>query len=529
MPIPPVLDRPLDPAAGPRVFVREFEVRVDGTPDTAWRGGAFVTDVRAALERERQKQPPQGLTIGQLEAMTRAISEELRADGLFLAQVFVPEQTVSNGKVVIQVMQGRLSDVVAEGSKSYSAKTLAAPFDGITGRPLEFDEVKDAFGALRDYPGLISQGVFSPGDEQGTTQLTLRVIEEDRFEYSASADNYGTEFTGEIRALFNLTVNNPTGGADRLFLSLLQTFDPTEGTFGAFSYTRPGLDSKNLWGGGYQRNDFDVAQVLAGQGIEGTTDIGNVFFSRRLVRGDSSNALLTVDLARKSSEVTELSEPIGEDDLTVLSLIFDYDFVDQRGLNQGSLGFSRGINDLFGAMDSTGNGGSSSRQGGSGEFAGGFFEKWNGTFSRLQRITDSFSLLVRAEAQYSSDLLVSLEQFSLGGPNSVRAYPPAEFLADSGGFASAEFIVSPGAFADGTSWLDNFQVSVFYDYAGGINSDPDLAIENKTNDIHGYGLGLRYELPGRLFARLEVATQASDLQPTNDRDPQYFASFSYSF
>jgi hemolysin activation/secretion protein len=48
-------------------------------------------------------------------------------------------------------------------------------------------------------------------------------------------------------------------------------------------------------------------------------------------------------------------------------------------------------------------------------------------------------------------------------------------------------------------------------------------------DYSGYGMGLQFNVPDKFFARFDLATPAGSRVATNDRDPQYFFSVSYTF
>ncbi len=537
-PIPPVIDRPLDANAGPRVAVSRFEVEVQGAESPAWVEGGYLGLVERKLEAARAGQPANGFTIPMLEQITNDIATELREGGMVLAQVFVPAQAVRGGVVKVQVLPGRLGRVIAEGNSRYSSTRLMTPFQELVGAPVDKDDVESALLYLTDYPGLVVFGVFGEGGQIGDTDLSLKVQEERAATSSVSADNYGSEFTGEIRAMVDFAWNNPSGAGDLLSAGLQQTANPANGTYGAVEYQRPVFGHRNTVGIGYSVNTFDVAQQIAtNPDTEGDTDVLSFFFQRSFVRSRNFNLSGRVALDLEDAEVTLLGDVAGKDELTVLRIEGATDFIDTRfrGINQATLGYHRGFDDFLGSMDKTGNDGESIRTGGSGEFSGGEFDKWVATFSRLQKLTDNSSLLFRAELQQSDDLLASLEQFSLGGPDSVRAYSPAEVLTDSGGFLSLELILNAPGFSDrpafgNRTWGEVFQVSVYADYAGGRNSDPDAASgEFKTDDISGVGIGLQFNMPGKFLGRLDVATPLSDRDAANGNDPQYYARVNYSF
>ncbi len=526
---------------GPKIDVSHFHLLANRRAESAWRGGEYIAEVEAVLANAVSNQPSGGFTLGQIQEITVEIQNKLRLDGMMLAQVFLPEQTITDNIVWIHIMEGKMGRVVTEGNGRYKDTLLKRPLEPLAGGAVDKKSVEEAVLMLRDYPGIAVAGVFSPGETLGTTNLTLSVHDEDPFSAQISADNHGSEFTGENRLLASAHLNNLLGLADRITLSALQTYSPENGTYGSVAYTSPVLSPTTHLHVSYVQNVFDVgggSQINA-TNIEGDTQIAQVGVSKILERGRERNITASVNLFSKRATVEESSSGIvqAEDKLSVLDFGVQYDSVDKRfrGLNRASVGFSTGLSDFLGSLpDSTvGENLGSSRVNSAGTSAGSDFVKWYGQFTRLQSLTEHSEILVRTNVQFSDDLLVSLEQFSLGGPNSVRAYPPAEFLVDSGGYASVEWILAAPGFADksafgGFNWGDVLRLSVFFDYAGGYLSDPAFG-EQKTRDISGYGLGVDFRLPGTFWMRLDVAKPNSGLDPSDGDDPQVYFSFNYSF
>jgi hemolysin activation/secretion protein len=238
--------------------------------------------------------------------------------------------------------------------------------------------------------------------------------------------------------------------------------------------------------------------------------------------GDAS---AQVAFARKDAEFEQQGAVTAHDVLSVGSLSFHWGQIGVRsqGITQLTVTYSHGFDDLFGSLtdyDSQ-TGARASRLD-----AGGKFDKVVAQVQRFQRITQNNALLIRASGQYSDDILVSLEQFSIGGPDTVRAYPSAEFLGDTAGFASLEWVVNAPGFASrpafwGRSWGQILQASVFVDYATG-RLNQVLSGEDDRIDLSGWGVALQLSVPGRFFARVDVATPLSSQDPSNGRDPQYF-------
>ena len=531
--IPPSLDRPLSEEAGPRIDVNALELSIDPKLDSL-----IDAELRASLDQILNllvvENQASGFTIGRLERAAAAVTDRLREGGFILAWAFLPQQSVQNETVVINVLSGTLGGVTVEGNNRHKTKRLIGPFEDLLGSPVRKDEVEESILAVRNFPGLSTSAVFSPGTAVGTSMLTLRVSE-DPFDAALVVDNHGTESTGKSRLRADMLWYNPFGVGDSISVNLLQTFDPAENLYGGFQYAVPIFKPDLTMSLGYSHNAFEVASgIAAGAGVDGknlagVTDVAWMGLSKNLRLTRRSRVDLGFDLMLKDA-VLENTGQVSEDNLTVASLYLAAEVVDRLGnggINQFDLRYHQGIPDFMGSMDESGNGGQSTRTGGSGESAGGDFKKINLRYQRLQRISSRNSLLIRAEAQFSDDLLTSIEQFMIGGPNSVRAYPVAQYLGDEGAFASMEWILQMMDKANAS-----FSMSAFADFANGKLNDP-LANEIADQDLSGWGVGFSFTHTGnsgnQFSFRFDVATPISDIDPTDGNDPQFYGSFSYAF
>jgi len=522
-PIPPVIDRPLGVDEGPTVQVSTFILK--GVTDHPKLG--ITTAEIEALLKQRISEKQGNFTIGQLQEVANEITRYYRKAGYILAQAFIPEQTVENQSVTLQVMEGRLGSVKAEGNKLYSTEALARPFDRLVGSAVTKDKVESGLLYLTDYPGVNVFGVFRPGSKVGETDLLLNVQEEKKFEGSVQADNYGIETTGEYRATLQGHWNNPTGNGDRLSGTVLQTFHPTEATFGGIDYMIPVFGPENRVSLGVSRNDYSIAGALSALDLSGTTDREYLNLRRSFIRSREKNLYGLVELNHQQGDVDLAGAPFATDKVTVGALELGFDWVDKRfsGINQGSARFSHGFPDFLGSMDEYGNG-ESLRVLGNGSHVGGDFDKLNVNLVRLQKINKINSFMVTVRGQFTSDPLPSLEQMSIGGPNSVRAYPVSEFLYDRAWFASGEWIMNAPGFSDkpafdNRTWGEILQFSLFYDAGGGSLINRGIN-ESSGDTLTGAGGAVQMNLPGKAFARLDVAKNISDADPSNDRSVQYW-------
>jgi len=530
--VPRVYDRPLGIDEGPRIVVKSFKLQ--GAVDRPKRK-LTVAAAQKILDAARTTQPAQGYSINQLQQVADKVAVFYRDHGYILAQAFVPAQKITHGEVVVQVLEGKLAGVTVEGNKKYPAKTLTRPFAPLVGKPLDKDTIESALLTLTNYPGVTAFGVLGAGHDVGTTNLTLRVQSEDRFHLENVIDNYGTQYAGEYREQVTLTINDPLHWADRLKLTGLyaNTFDgAAHGVYGGLDYEIPLFSPNDSLRVVHLTNQYNVgaaAASVSSADSEGKTRVDELGYRHDFSRTRLGSASIGVAFNVKAATFEAPPTVIYDDNLTTARIDAQWERIDTRfrGVNRISLSYTHGFNNILGALggydpNEPASGLKTSRLGASGEF-----NKVNLQLQRLQRITQYTSLVLRVDSQYTKDPLVSLEQFSMGGPDSVRAYPVAEALAEKGGVASLELSSGPPGFAGrhafgNNTWGQILQLSLFVDYANGRLNPPLASSQDGIVHLAGAGGAAQFSLPGRLFARLDAATPLTDRDPSNHRRVQYY-------
>ena len=562
--IPAVIDRPFDIEEGPYIAVKEFRlINAEDLPEF----GIDIAEIQTGiLQNAIQEQPGRGFSIGELQEVAAEVTRFYRGKGLILAQAVVPVQNVVDGVVEMQIFVGVLGRILAEGNEDFDLDLLSEPFAHLIGKPVTNQAAEAALLTLTEFPGLSVFGVFQPGLRVGEADMGLEVQEEKSYNVAYRFDNHGLPSTGLDRFRTTIDWNNPTGAADRLTGTIQQTYSPKNNTFWALDYSR--YLGRGFSGqlSGYE-NNFDVGGALAASEIEGESTGYGLSLEKSLIRGRRQNLSAKLGADRKTSRTVTSGTDTNRDELFVLSLLSNYDSVDTYhplrflytglfnieegfggGLNFAEIGIYQGLEDILGSIGSAEDaeeeppGERPSRQGRDGVFAAGEFTKIGGSFSRLQLLTQNQSLLIKGEFQYAPDILVPLEQYSTGGPENVRAFPEAQFLFDKAYFLSAEYIINAPFIADkpafaNRTWGELLQLSVFYDFAAGKNNDPtgapqDVTQQRSSVNIRGYGLGLRFSIPGLIESRFIWSRQLGDNSSTpaeNGKTEQTWFDFTYSF
>ena len=459
-----------------------------------------------------------------LQTLARWVTLDLRQQGYLLAQAILPQQDVTEGVITLHIMQGRLEgqagdlfDLQAEGLRlsedrlEAMAATALDPNGAVRQQDLE-----RVLLLMNDLPAVSVQSVLRRGEEPGTTRLNLQVTQDRILEGMLWADNYGSRYSGDWRGNTQILLNDPWGQADQIRAYGTVARDYTSGTVG---YQCP-------WGVQGMRFqvdvtalDYNIGKDLASARLEGSALMVPARLSYPLIRSRRSNLYLSTGVALKSLKDEQAG--VTYRDRRVYSggawLHGDRrDWFAGGGVMEFSLGMVHGALDVSRcsqdhAVDQTTAG------------ADGGFARFNARLARTQNLPGKFSCYSSVQAQWAKENLNSSEQFSLGGPYGIRAYPVNEGRGDEGWMANVElrYLLSQ------SPSLGQLQVKAFYDIGSiKLHHDPWVgAITTATGrnrySLSGAGLGVtliragRYQLSGIWAAAIGSNPGRSDTGGTD--------------
>lgn len=529
------------------------------------RMAAVLGDVLATQDPEQQAQKLQalvtelrfsrfdrsaGLTIGQLQQVADGVTQFYRDRGFFLARAIVPAQEVQDGVVEIRVLEGRFGKAVADGNKRYKDETLTEVFKELEGEIVTEDKVVSPLLRVNDLPGVNATGVFRPGEEVGTSDLVLNVQRERAVDWSIRLDDHISEFTGDFRFIGELSWNNPIGGGDRLDMQVLKSFRPEDSTYGSIAYSRQMSDPSWRWKVIASRNRFDVSN-LQFVNLGGVSEVGTVGFDKTIARSRFENWYGSIELQARRAEILENGEIARLDKLTNIGFQLAWDSIDReaRALSSGYVRIDHGLPDLFAAYDRKFVNSvlvptdlpDPSRISGNNEFATSQYVKLSFDWQRLKTLSSQAgnqTIFFRFNGQYSPDLLTSLDQYSVGGPNNMRAMPVSSVLVDSAITGTFEWTIRAPGFSDkpvhgGRTWGQVLSLTAFYDRTMGYVNDP-LGSEQHRYSFGGPGLALGLDFGSlymrAMWARLRIGDNedVNDSIPS-DRESQLWFELTYTY
>ena len=436
----------------------------------------------------------QELNMGSITKLVEAITGAYQKEGFFLARAYLPEQEIQEGKVVVSVLEGRVGEISISGNEYYTTTFIQNHFGQIDEPSRSrLDLIKRSVLILDDYPDLSAEVLFKPGGLHGTTDMQIRIKDFQPIHLSLDYNNFGSKFVSRDR--FGIGVEMGNLLSDGHLLSLRSVLgSPVKSMISVKGgYTAPvGYRGQKLHFS-YVRGDFDVGRAFEQLDIQMKSESIGVSMSYPFIKTRFSGLSGEVGLERNNFRQSALERVTSQDKIRVLRGGLDYDRAADVTRDFLSFQLSQGIGTFMGGMGRISP--SASRPGADNQFTKGTVD-----WVRVRAVPEPFwmyhpfSLIFAGGIQWSSDNLVVGEQFSLGGPDSVRGYPTGEFLGDHGYRMSSELRVSP--FPN----TEKIQGAFFVDHGGGFIKKR-LGADMEEHYLTGMGVGVRFNFPGSVHLR----------------------------
>ena len=380
------------------------------------------------------------LDMDGLQQLADRVTKYLRDQGFLLARAYLPEQGVTAGTIEIAILKGRLDGVsgspegwnisLSEGARMDAARLVSIGESAMaSGSTVRRGDLERALLLMNDLPGINAHARLAPGNSPDTTRVIVEAEEGPLLSANAWLNNYGNYSVGTAQgnALINLNDLLGIGEQVTLYASV------SEGsTMGRVSYDAPiGVSGLRVQAGysGMHYKTVNGTGVIAG--LTGDSSDASAGFTYPIIRSRAVNLYSGLHyhykLLRDDSSAGALR--YRQVDLATLELSGDLiDALGGGGYNSWGLTMTRGQLDLGRvASDAAADAATLRTHGGFGTIS---FRQ-----SRLQKMPGNFTLLEEASGQWASRNLNSSEQFVLGGPYAIRAYPVGEAQGDEGWLA----------------------------------------------------------------------------------------------
>ena len=442
--------------------------------------------------------------------LTRLYTER----GYINSGVIIPaEQNITQGTVKLQAVEGTIEEIKVNVDGRLEESYIRSRLARGAKTPLNIEELQEALQLLQLNPLVESiNAELSVGRSRDRWTLDVRVNQGEAFNPVLFANNNRTPSVGSFQRGIELNHDNVSGYADRLSF----VFRDTDGSddFDA-SYSVPVNSLDGTVGLRYRYVDSNIIEGnFEIADIESQTDELELTLRQPILleyNSESTQELaLGLEFSRQTNEVTAQGQPLpdlspganadGETRISALRFFQDWTRRSRRDVIAARSQLSAGIDAFNATIDES-------------LPADAEFVAWRGQVQWLRQLDpdSNLDLLLRSDIQLSSDDLVPLERFSLGGSQSVRGYRQDALLGDNGVFASAELRIPVYRWSNNRNSLAAIP---FVDF-GTTRSNSDTRIQEEDTVV-SLGVGMRLDLIDILSARIDYGIPLIEVNDSDD-------------
>ncbi len=453
-----------------------------------------------------------------IEQCRRAITLHYVNHGYINSGAVIPDQAPENGIVIIRVVEGALSGVELSGNKWLADRFFTRRLERWSTPPLNMNRMQEGLQLLRQNPNIRQiNAELKPGAAPGESRLELRVVDQQPFRFGVQIDNQRPPSVGAEQVSILASDLSLTGHGDRLDLRYGIAHPGRDGFAwsGAdnleASYLLPFTRHETALGLRAGRlNTSIVEEPFTPLDISSLTTSYGASLRQPFFQTAGREAALSVAFDHRQNETRVLGQPFNispgsvRGEMTVSALRISQEWL-QRGRNhvlalRSTFSFSI---DAFDATDNQV----------PGDPDGEFFS-WVGQAQYVQRLFNTRNeLILRAAGQWTHEPLLAIEQFSVGGADSVRGYRENQLVRDRAFLSSVEFRL-PVLFDKAGAGI--VHLAPFFDFGGGWN----VRGSGNPATICSAGLGLLLAPHKRVTAQLYWGYRLRHIPKPADRDPQ---------
>lgn len=457
-----------------------------------------------------------------LDTDSEQFQKETRKYCYINSGAFIPAQEIGSKEsavITMKVVEGTVENIEISGLKKLQKSYVRNRIQRGISKPLEREKLLNQLQILQLNPLIQNLSAeLAAGTKSGQSILEISVTEADPFFTELFIDNARNPSVGSFRRGISFSEGNLFGFGDRLGGEYVNT----DGSNAVnLSYSVPITASNttlDIRGGGTAtevvEEPFDRADIL-----------GNSFnfeFGVRqpVYRSPTTEIAVGLSGSRQESntevmgENFQLSPGADENGETRISALrFDQEYT-KRTL-QDVFAVRSQFNIGLDILDSSIN---------ENPIPDSRFFAWRGQGQYVRRIGQNSLILARSDLQLATGSLVPLEQFSVGGIQSVRGYRQDALLTDNGFFTSAE-VRLPIYQVQSIEGL--LSVVPFIDFGIGWNDDSDN--NSEENVLMGIGFGVQWQMGDGLNARLDYGIALTDVDDTDNTLQENGVYFSLSY
>ncbi|MCP5279952.1 MAG: ShlB/FhaC/HecB family hemolysin secretion/activation protein [Thiobacillus sp.] len=469
--------------------------------------------------------------IGEADAARTALEKAYHDNGYLTVFVDIPEQEVKSGVVRLRVTEGQVERLRVTGSRYYSLGRIRAKAPDLAeGSVPYFPEVQKQLAGVNKGADRRVTPVLRPGRTPGKVEVDLKVEDQLPLHGSVELNDRYSANTTKSRLNANLRYDNLWQQEHSLTLGLQTAPEDTdESKVLSATYVWPMANGNYLAAYGVL-SESDVASVgdvnVVGNGL-----IAGLRYILPLRSRPGYFHTLTLGMDFKDFDETVKLQGTDSANTPISYLPFSLGYEGNLRSDQSQTQFNATLNfSLRGLAD------------GEVECLPGIFVnefackrflgRANYAYLRLdlkhtRTFPSGWSLFGRGTAQVASSPLISNEQFSAGGVDSVRGYTESVVSGDQG-LAWGLEMRAPSLAQRLSPRLEEFNLYAFVEGASLSIHDP-LPAQTDQFDLLAAGLGLRFKGWGGFYGHLDWAHPYEDAGPVLAGEDRFHLRLGYAW
>ena len=453
--------------------------------------------------------------VEELEAIRKTISQHYFDAQYVNSGAVIDEQDMSNGVLVVRIVEGRLDNINLLNEGWLRSGYVTSRIHREVSDPLNLDDLKRGLEFVRrDEKIRKINTALVPGDELGQSHLDMIVTENRVFDVGLGVSNRRPPSVGAEEAEVYFGTKNLTSLGDTLrgnyTLSQegMEEWDVDDGGNYSLFYSLPLTHWDTTLDLGYNQSDYVILEEPFNTlDIESDTRMYSVALRQPIYRDLQHELSLTLKGEHRRSDVLVSGEPFsispgsvnGQTRISALRLSPEYVYRSQERVIAARTTFTFGLDELNPILGD--------------EFDPEYFT-WMTQASWVESVSENDTLLVvKLFHQHTDDRVVSMEQFSLGGVNTIRGYRENQLIRDNAFIISPElrFPVYKDRYGKALVYL-----IPFVDYGIGWNSNGP----REREEIYSAGLGVTYNPTDHISMSLYWGHGFEDFGVRNNNDLQ---------
>ena len=456
------------------------------------------------------------VSIEELEGVRKTISKHYFDQRYVNSGAVIDEQDLAAGVLKIRIVEGRLNDVNVMNKGGWlRTDYLDKRINREVGKPLNLDDLKLALELIRrdDKIRKINTALV-PTDQLGESNLDMIVTENKVFDAGVGVSNRRPPSVGAEEAEVFLGTKNLTSLGDALRANYTFTQEGMEevdfGDAGNYSvfYSLPLTRWDTTLELGLTQSDYAILEEpFDALDIESDTRMYTVALRQPIYRDFQHEFSVTLKGEHRRSEVLVSGERFsispgsvdGQTRITALRISPEYVYRSQERVIAARTTLSFGLDELDPIMTSD-----YDRK----------YLTWLTQASWVESVSSNDMLfIVKLFHQYTDQSVVSMEQFSLGGMNTIRGYRENQLIRDNAVVISPELRIPVYKDRYGKALV---YLIPFFDYGVGWNTDGPRGRET----IYSAGLGVTYNPTDYVNMAVYWGHAFEDFDIPNDDDLQ---------